>query len=217
VIEFPEHDEVDKDGKRVRVRKYYVSAKELPPSHSEISKDHEPYSMHTDGKTGDVDHHEDHDVEHAKGSPFFGLARALAVESLKHNEAQLQVVWSHLPWVGDTSLFGDGKQYQYENADPKASQQVHADLMKAAGVRAAAEEKRAGKEGTAFLQATKGLDPEVVKLLDLVDLFISHPDDTKWWQPVFDAYIATDPDSVYDSILRRNKTRGARTLAPATT
>jgi hypothetical protein len=217
VVEVPEHDEVDKDGKTVKVRKYYVSAKPLPPSHSEISKDHEPYSAHKDGKTGDVDHHEDTDSEHAQGSPFFGLARALAVESLKHNEAQLQVVWSKQTAHGDTSVFGDGTQYQYQSSQkPDESQKIHDDLMTAAEQRSKQDRKRAAKERTAFTQTMPGIDPEVTRLLNLVDYFISHPDDTAWWKPIVDAYIATDPDSVYESILRRNKTRGDRNLASPT-
>jgi hypothetical protein len=52
----------------------------------------------------------------------------------------------------------------------------------------------------------------VAKLVSLVDQFISHPDDTSWWKPVTTAYIASDPDSVYESILRRNKVRGERNL-----
>jgi hypothetical protein len=50
-------------------------------------------------------------------------------------------------------------------------------------------------------------DPDVAKLISLVDQFISHPDDTQWWKPIVTAYIQKDPQSVYDSILRRNRTR----------
>ena len=214
VIEVPEHDEVSKDGKKTRVRKYYVSAKPLPPSHSEISKDHEPYSLHQDGKTGDVAHHDAHDEDQTKGSPFFGLARALALESLKHNEAQLQAVWSKRTEFGDTSVFGDKKKVEYENkADPKQSGKIHDDVMTAAEGRGKSEAERSKKEGMAFAQRdTAGLDPETGKLLNLVDFFVSHPDDTSWWKPTFDGYIAADPDSVYDGILRRNRTRGERDL-----
>jgi hypothetical protein len=210
---------LDKDGKQV-MRKYYVSKKPLPPSHSEISKDHEPYSDHPDG---DVKSHHDSQADpgHEKGSPFFGLARSLAVEAVKHADAQLQVVWSSQAGKGDTSLLGDGAEYKYASAsDPKSSDKIHDDVMTEADKRAAAEKARSAKEGTTFLSRDATGDdaetmkkPGVERLLNLVDEFISHPDDTGWWRPVTDAYIARDADSVYESILRRNQSRKDRNLA----
>jgi hypothetical protein len=199
-------------------RKYYRSKLPLPPSHSEISKDHEPHEEH--GETLDR-HHDPGDKEGLeKGSAFFGLARSLAVEAVKHCNAQLQSVWSRRPNSGDASLYGDGSIYQYKSgSDPAGSAKIHDDVMAEAAQRAAAEKKRAAREGTSFLGADPAnpdavmlKDPEVAKLVSLVDTFVAHPDDTAWWKPVTTAYIASDPESVYDSILRRNKMRGARDL-----
>jgi hypothetical protein len=210
---------LDKDGKQV-MRKYYVSKKPLPPSHSEISKDHEPYSDHPNG---DVKSHHDSkaDPGHEQGSPFFGLARSLAVEAVKHADAQLQVVWASQSQAGDTSLLGDGVQYKYTSAsDPKSSDKIHDNVLAEADKRAAAEKERSAKEGTSFLTRDATGDdaetmkkPGVARLLNLVDEFIAHPDDTGWWRPVTDAYIAHDADAVYESILRRNQSRKDRNLA----
>jgi hypothetical protein len=122
--------------------------------------------------------------------------------------------------VGDTSLFGDGRKYEYKSGtDPAQSGKIHDAVLEEAKKRSEEEEQRAKKEGTAFLgsdtkspegQALK--NPEIKKLVSLVDQFVSHPDDTAWWKPVMTAYIASDPESVYDSILRRNRTRGQRNL-----
>jgi hypothetical protein len=201
-----------------RIRKYYRSKLPLPPSHSEISKDHEPHAEHEE--TLDRHHDEGDKGGLEKGSPFFGLARSLAVEAVKHSKAQLQAVWARRPHVGDASLYGDGSHYEYKSAaDPASSAKIHDDVLKEAAKRAEAEKKRAGREGTSFLGADPAnpdavmlKDPEVAKLVSLVDQFISHPDDTSWWKPVTTAYIASDPDSVYESILRRNKVRGERNL-----
>ncbi|GET36580.1 eCIS core domain-containing protein [Microseira wollei] len=205
------------------VRKYYKSLKPLPPSHSEISKDHEPHSEHDKkGGDGDLNRHHDEGEEpgHEKGSPFFGLARSLAVEAVKHSEAQLQVVWANHPGEGDKSLFGDGQMYQYKNKSaPDQSKKIHDQLLSEADKRAKEEKERSAKEGTYLTQRdAQGQEAETMKrpgvgqLMNIVDLFISHPDDTQWWKPIFDAYIATDAESVYESILRRNKTRSSRNL-----
>lgn len=221
-VEEVEEEQIEKDGKR-GVRKYYKSLNPLPPSHSEISKDHEPYSEHDKhGGDGDLDRHhkEGEDPGHEKGSPFFGLARSLAVEAVKHSEDQLQRVWAGSSVQGDKSLLGDGKMYEYASkSDPEHSKEIHNRLLSEATERANEEKERSSKEGTFFTQRdAQGQEaetlkmPEVEQLMNIVDLFISHPDATQWWKAIFDAYIATDAESVYESILRRNKTRSGRNL-----
>jgi hypothetical protein len=204
---------VDPVTKKKTIRTYYVSKKPLPPSHSEVSKDHEPHDEHP--STLDR-HHDEGDKEGLeKGSAFFGLARALAVEAVKHSDAQLQAVWSHAQGAGDKSLFGDGQKFEYKSSsDPANSANIHGKLMDEALARTEAEKKRAAKENTSFMgadekspEAAALKDPDVAKLISLVDQFISHPDDTQWWKPIVTAYIQKDPQSVYDSILRRNRTR----------
>src|SRR6185503_11825985 len=100
-------------------------------------------------------HHDEGDKEGLeKGSAFFGLARALAVEAVKHSDAQLQAVWSHAQGAGDKSLFGDGQKYEYKSdSDPANSANIHGKLMDEALARSEAEKKRAAKEGTSFMGA----------------------------------------------------------------
>lgn len=207
----------DSNGKVVQ-RDYYESVNPLPPSHSEISKDHEPYSEHDKkGGDGDLDRHKDPkaDAGDAQGSAFFGLARSLALEAVKHNDAQLQVVWQ-----SRGTVFGDKDAYKYKSEiDPANSDKIQAGVQAAADQRAKDEEKRSKADGSHFAQRdAEGKEKDtmqmtgVQQLMNLVDLFISHPDDSTWWKPIFDAYIAKDPESVYQGIIRRNKTREERNL-----
>ncbi|MBK7537521.1 MAG: hypothetical protein IPI49_19550 [Myxococcales bacterium] len=52
--------------------------------------------------------------------------------------------------------------------------------------------------------------PGVRALLDLVDLIISHPNDTNWWRTVTETYVNAHPDEVARHIRERNATRGNR-------
>lgn len=201
---------LDQDGKKV-VRTYYKSVNPLPPSHSEIAKDHGPHE--------EVDHHHDHDEEgpgNEAGSPFFSVARPLAVEAVRHCDAQMQVVWASRSGGGDTSLFGDGKTYEFQSGLGGNSKALHAGLLGEADANAAAESKRAKDEGHRYLQDSRADEikaiPGTDRLLNLVDLFISHPENNTWWKAILDQQVATNPEPIYQSILRRNATRSKRKL-----
>ena len=197
------------DGKKV-IRTYYQAVNPLPPSHSEIAKDHGPHA--------EVDHHHDHDDEHGPGneagSPFFSLARPLAVEAVKHCDAQMQVVWAQGGGAGDKSLFGDGKNYEFDSSVGGDSKAIHDGVLKDSDKNAAEERKRAKDEGRHFLQDTQAAQiktmPGVEQLLNLVDFFLAHPDANGWWKPIFDKAIASNPEPIFQSILRRNATRSKR-------
>ena len=203
-------DTTDASGKKVH-RTYYKAVNPLPPSHSEIAKDHGPHA--------EVDHHHDHDnPEHPgneAGSAFFSLARPLAVEAMRHYDAQMQVVWK-AHGGADTSLFGDGKEYGYQSGVGGDSKAIHDGVMGEAKANAATESKSAKAEGRHYLQDDKKEQiaklPGVPDLLNLVDFFISHPDNSNWWKPIFDAEVANNPEPIYQSILRRNETRKNRNL-----
>ena len=170
------------------------------------------YAVHADGVDDDAVGEE---PGHEEGSPFFGLARTLALEACKHSDAQLQEVWR-----SRGSLLGDGSMYEYKDGnDPGHSKQTHDAVLGEADRRAAEEKKRAKAEGSTFMQgdatgqAQKTLQmPGVERLMNLVDEFVAHPDDVAWWRPVLDTYVTTNSQVVYDSILRRNKTRSDRDL-----
>jgi Domain of unknown function (DUF4157) len=204
-------EKVDDKGKKV-VRTYYKAVNPLPPSHSEVAKDHGPHE--------EVDHHHDNDdPDHPGnegGSPFFSLARPLAVEAVKHSDAQMQTVWAQKPGGGDKSLFGDGKMYEFQSTVGGDSKGIHDGVMTGADEYAKQEQQRAKDEGRSYLQVNKEAQikamPGTDRLLNLVDFFISHPDDTQWWKPIIDNQIATNPEPIYQSILRRNETRAKRKL-----
>jgi hypothetical protein len=210
----PVTDEVkDENGKKV-IRHYYKAApgNVLPPSHSEIAKDHGPHA--------EVDHHHDRDnPDHPgneAGSSFFSLARPLAVEAMRHYDAQMQVVWKAKADKegGDGSLFGDGKQYSFQSSQGGDSAAIHDGVMKEAKANAGAESKNAASEGRSFMQDARKEEIQkltgVNDLLNLVDFFISHPDNSSWWKPIFDAEVAKNPEPIFQSILRRNETRENR-------
>ena len=207
----------------------------LAPSHSEIAKDHAPPSeeldMHPLGPfrdaIGDTIHDigdedpapldpskkagDDHDHEHVEGSVFYGLARALALEADRHVLRQVELVWADRG-----SLYGDAGAL-----DTKGMQVDHAAFASEAKTRADAEAKRAKGQGFGHAQSAEGNQAELAKrpaardLLNLVDLIISHPEDSMWWRPVFDAYIGEHHDEVARHIRQRNRVRGDRTRVPS--
>ncbi|HET9624428.1 MAG TPA: DUF4157 domain-containing protein [Kofleriaceae bacterium] len=190
------------DGK---IRTYYKAIDPLPPSHSEIAKDHGPHA--------EVDHHHDHDdPDHPgneAGSALFSLARPLALEAVKHCDAQMQVVW------GNSSMFGDGKRYEFQSSVGGDSKAIHDGVLADADANAAQEKQRAKDEGRSYAQTARADQikamPGVERLLNLVDFFIAHPDANGWWKPIIDAEVAKNPEPIYQSILRRNATRNKRT------
>ena len=119
-------------------------------------------------------------------------------------------------WAGQGSLYGDAGELD------KSKEEVgHDAFTKEAGGRAKQEEKRAAHDHWKFAQsdpanqALLGQRPEVRQLLELVDLIISHPDDSNWWRTVYNDYIGAHPDEVARHIRERNAVRGARTtVAP---
>lgn len=175
-----------------------------PPSHSEISKDHAPFRQPGDEKQehpGEEDKH-----EHADGSLFYGLHRALALEADRHVLSQMQRVWAK----SGGSLLGDGKTYAAQNS-------IGEDVIgKEAESRSNSEQARAKEEGMQHAQSDGknstylAEHPEVKKLLDLADLFVSHPDDSTWWKGIFQGYIGAHEEEVVEHILARNKTGAQR-------
>lgn len=205
----------------------WVTVNALPPSHSEISKDHPPH--HHDGdkpewhagsaerdkihggvekeldhQSGDGHDHEDHDHESlAEGSSFYGLHRALAVEADRHMMRQMEQVW------GAQLIPG-------KNIDEDDMAIGHGSILAEAKGVAGQAAKQAGKTGLRHAQSDSRVSPalrnrpEVMQLLDLVDYFLSHPTASSWWRKIFDSYISQHAEEVHGAILARNQTRGRR-------
>ena len=207
----------------------WISEIALPPSHSEIAKDHAPH-------TGLHEHEEDEGVPDTifgqladmvtggpgtpidpgaqvgpahdpdEGSIFYGLATALAREADRHVLRQAELVWADRG-----TLYGDR-----DGLDTRQMTVGHDEMTQQASGRAAQERARAEDRGYAFAQAEadkQGLldaRPEARRLLDLVDLIIAHPDDSTWWKPVFDGYVAGHADEVARHIRERNGVRARR-------
>lgn len=202
----------------------------LPPSHSEIAKDHGPDADQT--FVHDRDHptrkavseavhlgkdekplHPDqkqtggqHEAE--EGSIFYGLARALATEADRHVLRQVEIMWAASK--PGSSLYGDGG-----SLDTSKMEVGHDAAGKQAAQRAKQEEGRARRDGHRFAQTDAANEtlmrrPEVVELMNLVDLIIAHPEDSSWWKSVFDNYINGHADEVARHIRERNAVRGSR-------
>lgn len=215
----------------------WVTRDPLPPSHSEISKDHPPHHhadpkhWHAEGpeKTkvkanvsdkvhdghkhaaGETDHdgdpgHTDDEHEHedlGDGSSFYGLHRALAVEADRHIMKQIEVVWK-------ASLIPGQK------IDESKMTIAHEEMLGEARGVAGNAAKDAKADGMRFAQTDTRIpeklrsNGDVMTLLDLVDYFVSHPSASKWWETIFNQYIAEHGEEVHKSILARNHTRGRR-------
>lgn len=186
---------------------HYHAKGALPPSHSEISKDHEPHDerlLTSQPASGEK-------PAYADGSLFYGLHRALAVEADRHVFLKMQAVWAATASAGgDRSLFGDGVMFQTQ------TQVAQADITQQADTRAHEEGARAQRDGhrhgpqSASDRAYVQSHPQVQELLNLADLFISHPDASSWWHSLFDSYVSQHQAEVTAHIRARNATRGER-------
>ena len=209
----------------------WVSVNPLPPSHSEISKDHPPH-LHeehpphseadatmpadailegaTDGHSGhDEDAHPESEEEEREelleGSTFYGLHRALAVEADRHVMHQMETCWG----PGAELIPG-------QNIDERDMAVSHQSMLDEATNVAAGAADAARSSGHRHAQSDARApdevrsNPDVRSLLDLVDYFVSHPTASSWWYDIFDAYVAANGPEVAAAIGNRNKTRGHR-------
>ena len=197
----------------------------LPPSHSEISKDHPPHQEHAESHNfrletrrisimgrefevqilvphTDEEAAEDPEHELADGSPFYGIHRELALEADRHIIAQVHDIWeADFPTPNETR--GD-----VVNARTIFDRD---ELMDQAIEQQAIEEERARREGRSFRTGQEDTDvSEAQEVLALVDLFISHPDDNNWWRPIIQNYVARNEAEVIAHIRARNQTRSNR-------
>ena len=164
----------------------------LPPSHSEISKDHAP---HEDEHHNPADALGGYDV--SEGSLFYQLHRNLAVEADKHIIKKMQEAWDAQTMTNSVEGLETDPTIDPESVTDEARK--HQQL----------EEKRAHKEGrTLRTGADKG--PEAQDLMALVDYFIAHPDDTGWWKPIMQDYVNSNEEQVINHIRHRNGTRDRR-------
>jgi hypothetical protein len=164
----------------------------LPPSHSEISKDHPP---HEDDDHKPLDALSGYDV--SEGSLFYQIHHNLAVEADKHIIKKLQQVWD------------DQLQANSANAletTPTIDPNV---VMDEARQHQAREEQRAAGEGRQ-LRTFAHEGPSVQDLMALVDYFISHPADTSWWKPILTDYVNSNEEEIISHIRQRNRTREKR-------
>jgi Domain of unknown function (DUF4157)/Heterokaryon incompatibility protein Het-C len=207
----------------------WVTVNALPPSHSEISKDHPPHA-HEDGhpdwhkeskekeairdgvsegwdKVHDHDHNEEGE-EHGHealngGSSFYELHRRLAVEADRHVMKQMETIWG-ASIIPGKKIDEDGMAISHDKMLKSAS--GTAKDASAASARGGFRHAQSDERVPAELRNR----PEVMSLLNLVDYFVSHPTASTWWRSIFDSYIASDSAKVYADILARNKTRGRR-------
>jgi hypothetical protein len=241
----------------------WVPLAALPPSHSEIGKDHPPHAPGEHAhehhapdadptanrrSSADVDiintrddddarrrageqrdaarqaahpEHASEEDEHEAGSPFYGLGVALALEAQRHLYRQMELVWRQR--TGDQGAhftdFTDerGQAHSGREASERRDREMvvdHGELLGQGATQAARERQRNADQrhfrraqDSAAGQAEAAQMPAVTDLLNLVDLFISHPDDSTWWRTVMDRYVGAHPAEVYSHIRRRNATR----------
>jgi hypothetical protein len=147
------------------------------PSHSQINKDH-PDSL------------------------FHGLHKQLALEADRHILLSMQTVWQ-----GRGSLFGDGAIFSprtlaghHDVTAAATSQSNRARRLYQHDLPGASFAQSDGQNQSA-LRAQPGLS----ELLNLADLFISHPGDNTWWRGIVSAYVSTHADEVARHISQRGR------------
>ena len=147
----------------------------LPPSHSEISKDHPPHEPMY-GPDAPLSHAGpgEHDIE--EGSIFFGLHRDLAVEADSHVINKIREVWEEK--TGETRI-------DALRSTPRLDVEQ---ITSEASTRQRAEQQRATAEGR-YSEAGDFTLTSHPELMAMVDLFIAHPDDSTWWRPILSSYV----------------------------
>lgn len=163
--------------------------KELPPSHSEVCKDHPP----------------------AHESIFFELHRELAIEADRHLTGLMHDAWKSAGFSTKviSGQVGGPSANSTESLDKEAKERADAAKTNMENI-----SKKHGVK-TAFLQSTLssgGAADSLKKLANAVDLYISHPLDTVWWQSVVKKYLASSgkETKVMSEAAERNKTRTRR-------
>ena len=188
----------------------------LPPSHSEISKDHPPHEM--------MQNHanrwqykqqtirpgwtvqfpvlvEEHEHETSEGSLFFELHRQLALEADRHIIVQMNQTWN--------------KEQAQPASEPGRlgttnTNQPTDSLLTNARKFQAAEAERASQARRAFATGHESDIEGLSNTLALVDLFITHPDDSTWWHSILNEYVQAHEEEVIAHIQIRNKTHSKR-------
>jgi hypothetical protein len=150
----------------------------LPPSHSEICKDHPPESHR---------------------SIFYELHIDLATKADKHLMVLMHNIWREVcpeTWI-------------VRNPSSLLDEAELAKLDQEAAAVAEREKDRASLAKRKFAQKDEqNLSPSMIKLLNAVDLYISHPDESDWWVDTVKNYTY----KIEEDIKERNKTRNNRQL-----
>ena len=203
----------------------------LPPSHSELSKDHGPHDekLQSDKtvakKIDDVKpkpvpldpkiKQPTHEREHGAGSVFFGLADALATEATRHTSHQVERMW--LAADKNATVYGDKRVRGPSPGRMNEWDEIvrHDDFLREARRYAKSVSPKLPKGSKhAQMDPVKRkvveLRPALRDLLDMTDLIFSHPEDSTWWRAVFDDYINKHAGEVAEDIVHRNTTRGSR-------
>ncbi len=154
---------------------------ELPPSHSEVCKDHPPESNR---------------------SIFYELHLDLATKADKHLFVLMHEVWSEM--CPDT--------YIVRNPSSLLDEAELENLNQQASMAAEREKELAKKANREFAQNDPKLKESMKKLLNAVDLYISHPEDSDWWIDI----VKNFKDKLEEDIKQRNETRGHRQLQKKT-
>lgn len=142
----------------------------------------------------------DEEHESAEGSLFFELHRQLALEADRQIIALVESLWRS---GSAESPESDRDVAAVPTLDPEA-------VVGEARGRSAAEATRAGREGRTFVTGRESGVAGANDVTALVDLFISHPDDSSWWQPILQGYVNAHEAEVIAHIRARNKTRSER-------
>ena len=175
-------------------------ANPAPPSHSQIGKDHPTHPV--------ADPEGPHAGPEIDASAFYELHVELAREAGRHIYKELDAVFAEATQGAEESLI------DAEASARRDSEMVedHEATVTVAEARGDEEAERAAEQGFEHAQSSATTPdeqyertPSLMKVHDLVDLFIAHPEDDRWWVALVDAFVGANPKAVYNDILRRNE------------
>lgn len=175
-------------------------AEPAPPSHSQVGKDHPTHPV--------TDPEGPHAGPEIDASAFYELHVELAREAGRHIYKELDAVFAEAS-QGEEAYLIDAEASARRDSEMVED---HDATVAVAEARGDEEAERAAEQGFEHAQSSESQSgdpyertPSLMKVHDLVDLFIAHPDDDRWWVALVDAFVGANPKAVYNDILRRNE------------
>lgn len=180
-----------------------VSGSVLPPSHSEISKDHPDHRSHGGPEGADAEPGHGHVHGANLESAFFEVHRDLAVTADRHMVGLMEEAWAARGYADPQINRGSGRA-TLAQAERRARDRQASDVAGRSATMAQADRRR-------FAQSAEDTPAAMMATLNAVDLYIAHPADSTWWRPIIEQHFdGARLQELLEGIEARNSMRGRR-------